>query len=90
MRITYEIKSFDEFNKLPLICKIGVMIFYLGVISFFTFFILDFLNINLIKHVSSDFPIYSLLIGLLGFLITIIFDKGRTKRTKIGSLDGDV
>jgi hypothetical protein len=88
MKITYEIKSIEELKKLPLLCKIGLLIFYLGVISFVSCFVLDFLKINLLKQVSENFPLYSIGLSILGILMTIFFDKGRKKRTKVGPLNG--
>jgi amino acid transporter len=88
VKITYEIKNIDEFKKLPILSKIGFFVFLLGVISFASYFLLDFFNISFILQVSPYFPIYSLGVGFLGFIILIFFDKGRKNRTKIGPLKG--
>ncbi len=83
LKLTYEIKSMEEFKSLPIISKIGIIIFYFGAISFSVSIILIFLNIKL---ASPNFPLYSIAVGLVGFLVAVIFDKERKKRTKVGPM----
>lgn len=78
MKITSEIKTMDEFKKLPLICKMGIIIFYLGGISFIISVLFRMFYFLIIPYAI---PI-SIGSSLFGILITIVFDKDRKKEQK--------
>ncbi|WP_169823882.1 hypothetical protein [Bacillus marinisedimentorum] len=75
----------EEFKALPILSKIGIIVFLGGAVSFSVSIILIFLSIKL---ANFNFPLYSIAVGLVGFLAAVIFDKGRRKRTKVGPLKG--
>jgi uncharacterized membrane protein (DUF485 family) len=87
MKITYEIKNIKEFKSLPLICKVGFLLFYIGVILFIGCFVMDFMEINYLKQVNENIPFYCIGLSIIGFMITILFDKESKKRTKVGRLN---
>lgn len=85
MKITYEIKNFKEYLELPLICKFGLIVSYSGWIIAVAYFIgRIFFDIEFFKR--RNLFLYGIGGFFLGNFITIIFDKKRSKRTKIGVL----
>lgn len=85
LKITYEIKTFEDFKKIPLISKIGICTFCLSVLICILFVFLRVLHIQIGNIILKDeYFFYCVGIGFLGFFTAILFDKNRKKRTKIG------
>jgi len=88
MRITYQIKTMKEIVGLPIISKIGLIVFLLGFgltgISIISILVLDktFLGLRLNPFLSGG-------VAFLGLIIAISFDKNRKKRTRIGVKTGE-
>ncbi|SEN80173.1 hypothetical protein SAMN05518847_104176 [Paenibacillus sp. OV219] len=84
MKISYEIKTMNEFKKLPLICNLGIILFYLGAVCFSVSVLSRMFEIEFLNQVNG-IP-YSIGMMLFGFVITILFDKDRAKKTKVGKM----
>ncbi|RAV23380.1 hypothetical protein DQG23_04085 [Paenibacillus contaminans] len=85
MKITYEIKTLQEFKELPLISKIGICLFFLSGLWFGGIIICKIFNIEIPLFFMKDSLIFlPLLVSFFSLIIAILFDKNRKKRVKIG------
>lgn len=83
MNISYNINSFNDFKKLPLICRCSIIISYLSVVIAILYIPLSgFLNNKFLKE--HNFFIYGFIMFIVSFITTILFDKNRNERIKVG------
>jgi uncharacterized membrane protein len=83
LKITYEIKTLEDFKEIPMISKIGVCIFCLSAITCILFGFFRVFGIGE-KFYKDEYFFYCIVAGFIGFFTAILFDKDRKKRTKIG------
>lgn len=81
MKVTYNLKN--KGKNLPIICRIGLTIFYIGILLFLAYYISIFEALNITIKNDSLFPLYCFLLSGVGLIITIIFDKDRKEKTNI-------
>jgi hypothetical protein len=87
VKLTYEIKTLNEFKGLPLISKIGIILFFVGVIGGGIVIFSKVFNFQIAGlTLHHDYIFYLFGMAFIGFFTAILFDKDRKKRTKIGKM----